>query len=184
VFKSPLGHPGLPTELPVSDRQNCGGDLVRLCVELARISGGGTGPQDHSETSPQDRSGTAPEPPAALGREALEQAIIGKAVDLLSGPGGLASFLRRRKLGARLAGPSLPLDVGVSKDIPAAIRAAVILRDKHCRWAGGCDQPASACEVHHVRHKAHGRKTSVRDCVLFYCSTIRLLSTRWAGPSS
>ena len=35
-----------------------------------------------------------------------------KAADLLSGSGGLASFgcLRRRQLGARLNGPSLPLD--------------------------------------------------------------------------
>ncbi|HEX5303484.1 MAG TPA: hypothetical protein VFW50_41480 [Streptosporangiaceae bacterium] len=36
-----------------------------------------------------------------LSRQALEQAIISKAVELLSGPGGLASFLRRRQLGAR-----------------------------------------------------------------------------------
>ena len=43
---------------------------------------------------------------------ALEQAVIGKAVDLLSGPDGLATFLRRRQLGARLGGPSLPLDIG------------------------------------------------------------------------
>ncbi|MGH3202403.1 MAG: hypothetical protein ACRDOA_00210 [Streptosporangiaceae bacterium] len=36
------------------------------------------------------------------------------------------------------AGPSdLPLDVGRSAEIPAAIRRAVILRDQHCRWAGG-----------------------------------------------
>ena len=35
-------------------------------------------------------------------REALERAIIGQAVELLSGPGGLASFLRRRQLGARV----------------------------------------------------------------------------------
>ena len=87
--------------------------------------------------------------------------ITSKAVDLVSGPGGLASFLRRRQLGARLAGPSLPLDVGVSRDIPAAIRHAVILRDQHCRWTGGCDQPAAACEVHHLTHKADGGKTSV-----------------------
>ena len=99
--------------------------------------------------------------------DALEQAVIGKAVDLVSGPGGLASFLRRRQLGARLGGPSLPLDVGVSRDIPAAIRHAVILRDQHCRWTGGCDQPAAACEVHHLTHKADGGKTSVRDCILF-----------------
>jgi hypothetical protein len=71
-------------------------------------------------------------------REALEQQIIGKAVDLVSGPGGLASFLRLQQLGARLGGPSLPLDIGYSDDIPAGIRNAVKLRDKHCRWAGGC----------------------------------------------
>jgi len=50
-------------------------------------------------------------PPAPSGRDALQLAIIGKAVALLSGPGGLASFLRRRQLGGRLGGPSLPLDV-------------------------------------------------------------------------
>ena len=98
----------------------------------------------------------------------LRQAIIGRAVDLVSGPGGLASFLRTRLLGARLAGPSLPLDVGHSAEIPAAIRRAVILRDQHCRWAGGCDQPASACEVHHVTHLADGGTTSAGGCAL-YC---------------
>ena len=98
----------------------------------------------------------------------LRHAIIGRAVDLVSGPGGLASFLRTRLLGARLAGPSLPLDVGHSDQIPAAIRRAVILRDQHCRWAGGCDQPASACEVHHVTHLADGGTTSVDGCAL-YC---------------
>ena len=109
----------------------------------------------------------APGPGAARAQEALEQAIIGKAVGLLSGPGGLASFLRRRQLGARLGGPSLPLDVGVSSGIPAAIRRAVILRDQHCRFPGGCDQPAAGCEVHHLTHKADGGKTSVKDCGLF-----------------
>jgi hypothetical protein len=129
-------------------------DLVRLCVEFARI--------DHA-VAPATAPGTA------RSRQALQQAIIGKAVDLLSGPGGLASFLRTRLLDARLAGPSLPLDVGVSRDIPAAIRQAVILRAKgHCEWAGGCDQPAAACEVHHITHRADGGKTSVRDCAL-YC---------------
>ena len=63
---------------------------------------------------------------------------------------------------------SLPLDVGHSAQIPAAIRRAVILRDQHCRWAGGCDQPASACEVHHVTHLADGGTTSVDGCAL-YC---------------
>jgi hypothetical protein len=35
------------------------------------------------------------------------------------------------------------------------------------RLVGGCDQPAAACEVHHLTHKADGGKTSVRDCALF-----------------
>src|ERR1039457_4564613 len=104
--------------------------------------------------------------PAGLSREALERAIIGKAVALVSGPGGLASFLRREQLGARLAGPSLPLDVGYSDDVPAAIRNAVKLRDKHCQWAGGCHQPAAACEVHHLRHKGRGGQTSLENCIL------------------
>ncbi len=108
-----------------------------------------------------------PRPPTPQALEMLRQAIIRKAVDLVSGPGGLASFLRTGLLGARLAGPSLPLDVGHSAEIPAAIRRAVILRDQHCRWAGGCDQPASACEVHHLTHLADGGKTSVDGCALF-----------------
>jgi hypothetical protein len=81
---------------------------------------------------------TGPTPLTPQATEMLERAIIGKAVDLVSGPGGLAGFLRTRQLGARLAGPSLPLDIGVSTDIPAGIRNAVIVRDRHCRWAGGC----------------------------------------------
>ena len=150
-------------------------DLVRLCVELAGHGPDCCGPgaddtspgADDTSTGPgQAGRGTGPVPPTGRGREALEMAIIGKAVDLLSGPGGLASFLRRRQLGARLGGPSLPLDVGYSEDVPAGIRHAVRLRDQHCRFPGGCYQPAAACHVHHITHKAHGGKTSVRDCVL------------------
>jgi hypothetical protein len=91
-----------------------------------------------------------------MSREAIRQAIIGKAADLLSGPGGLASFLRTRQLGTRLAGPGLPLDIGYASTIPAGIRNAVILRDQRCRWAGGCRQPAAACEVQLVRSQDAG----------------------------
>jgi hypothetical protein len=100
--------------------------------------------------------------PPGLSRESLEQGIIGKAVELLSGPGGLASFLRRRELGVRLGGPSQPLDIGYSNNVPAGIRNAVKARDLHCQWAGGCDQPASACEVHHLKHKSNGGETSLK----------------------
>src|SRR5216683_7209984 len=82
--------------------------LVRLCVELARLHDA----HANSTAGPQDGTGAVAGPDTTRAWEALEQAVIGKAVDLLSGPGGLASFLRRRQLGARLGGPSLPLDVG------------------------------------------------------------------------
>ena len=72
----------------------------------------------------------------------------------------------------------LPLDVGHSDEIPAAIRRAVILRDQHCRWAGGCDQPASACEVHHVTHLADGGTTSVDGCAL-YCFHHHVVIHQW-----
>jgi hypothetical protein len=58
------------------------------------------------------------------------------------------------------------LDVGYSDDVPAAIRNAVKLRDKFCQWAGGCHQPAAACEVHHLRHKGRGGVTSLENCIL------------------
>src|SRR5207344_1271470 len=128
-----------------------------------------TGTPGPAATRPaHDGSTNAPDSPATPRSpwSASEMRLPYKAVDLLSGPGGLASFLRRRQLGARLGGPSLPLDIGYSETIPAGIRNAVILRDKHCQWAGRCDQPAAACQVHHTRHKANGGKTSVKDCVL------------------
>jgi hypothetical protein len=174
-------------------------DLVRLCLELSgharcgpahcapgtadgdtgtgtpETGGEADGGRDRAAPTSQDADmgpgpGPGDRPPVSpRAREALEKAIIGKAIDLLSGPGGLASFLRTGLLEPRLAGPSLPLDIGTSRDIPAAIRRAVILRARgHCEWPGGCGQPAAACEVHHLRHRARGGRTSLRDCRL-YC---------------
>jgi hypothetical protein len=133
-------------------------DLVRLCVEL----------------DARRRDGTRDAAWAAI-----EQTVIGKAVDLLSGPGGLASFLRRRQLGVRLGGPSLPLDIGYAETVPAGIRNAVLLRDRHCQWAGGCTQPAGACQVHHTTHKANGGTTSVKDCVLLCPFHHQVVIHRW-----
>jgi hypothetical protein len=152
-------------------------DLVKLCVRLEHL--------DHDAGLPADGTQADAETPASPSREALQQAIIGKAADLLSGPGGLASFLRTRQLGARLAGPSLPLDIGYSKTIPPGIRNAVILRDRRCRWPGGCNQPASACEVHHVKHKANGGHTSLKDCLLLCSYHHQIVVHRWGvdpGP--
>jgi hypothetical protein len=152
-------------------------DLVRLCVQLDKLRHGRPDTDGTEDTN--DAGGAGAPADTSRAWEAIEQAIIGKAVDLLSGPGGLASFLRRRQLGARLGGPSLPLDIGFAETVPAGIRNAVILRDKRCRWAGGCNQPAAACEVHHVRHKANGGKTSTKDCVLLCTFHHQVVIHRW-----
>jgi hypothetical protein len=55
----------------------------------------------------------------------------------------------------------------------------VLLRDRHCQWAGGCTQPAGACEVHHTTHKAHGGTTSVKDCVLLCPFHHQIVIHRW-----
>jgi hypothetical protein len=176
-------------------------DLVRLCLQLAG-HGAHCSPQPRpdpadqgcdpaaqpapvGDPAAQPAAARSPEPPAglrqltAMSREAIELAIIGKVADLLSGPGGLASFLRTQQLGARLAGPSLPLDIGYADTIPAAIRNAVILRDRRCRWPGGCHQPAAACQVHHVKHKAHGGPTSLTSCVLLCSFHHQVVIHRW-----
>jgi hypothetical protein len=62
---------------------------------------------------------------------------------------------------------SVPIDVGWSENIPEPIRRAVMLRDRRCRWPGGCSRRPSACDVHHIRHKKNGGQTSVGDCALF-----------------
>ena len=88
-------------------------DLVRLCVQLDRLDHGA------DRADPAGDSQADPEPEASPSREALRKAIIGKAVDLLSGPGGLASFLRMNQLGARLAGPEPAAGYRVRRDDPA-----------------------------------------------------------------
>jgi HNH endonuclease len=154
------------------------GDAVGPDGDPAGSDDGGHG---DASTSDGDGNDHVAGPGTFRAWEAIERAIIGKAVDLLSGPGGLAAFLRRRQLRARLAGPSLPLDIGYSTTIPAGIRNAVILRDRRCRWPGGCDQPAAACDVHHVKHKANGGPTSTRNCVLlcFYHHQVVIHRQGW-----
>jgi hypothetical protein len=137
-------------------------DLVRLCVELdARRNGG------------RDAAWAA-----------LEQAVIGKAVDLLSGPAGLASFLRRRQLGARLGGPSLPLDIGYAETVPAGIRNAVLLRTASAGGPAGATspRPRATCTIPSTRSTAARPAPLTVSCCAF--SITRSSSTNGAGPWS
>jgi Domain of unknown function (DUF222)/HNH endonuclease len=110
-----------------------------------------------------------PAPMSAETKARLRRTLLAMAADAMSGPDGLAAYLRSRKLGAPYNAASLPLDVGYSKDIPDHIRRAVILRDRKCAWPGGCDKPPAACHVHHIVHRADGGRTSVDSCILL-CS--------------
>src|ERR1700733_8704193 len=97
--------------------------------------------------------------------QALRYAIARLAIDFVSGPAGIAGWLRTTLLAPPYNTPSLPLDIGYSDSIPASIRRAVQLRDRGCAWPR-CGRPAAWCDVHHLQHKKDGGKTAVTDCVL------------------
>ena len=100
-------------------------------------------------------------------RLALERTLLRMAIDALSGPDGLAGFLRASTLDRPFSGASLPLDLGDTDHIPEYLRRAVILRDRHCQWPGGCDRPASQCEPHHLHPRGDGGQTSLSNLRLF-----------------
>ena len=65
-----------------------------------------------------------------------------------------------------LSGGSQPLDVGRRTSVvPAAMRRAVIVRDRHCRFPG-CDRPHTWCDAHHVLHWADGGSTALPNLLL------------------
>ena len=74
----------------------------------------------------------------------MEHQILGKILQVVSGPGGAASFLRRHLLGKPLAGPSLPLDVGQTDDIPLHLRRLVALRDQTASTPAAVTSPPPA----------------------------------------
>jgi hypothetical protein len=98
------------------------------------------------------------------GWQAVRYAIARLAIDLASGPTGIAAILRQGLLDAPYNSKPVLLDVGHSATIPGAIRRAVQLRAGHCEWPGCC-KPLTHCDIHHLRHKRDGGPTSVTDCV-------------------
>ena len=110
---------------------------------------------------------------------AVRQLAIGHAARLLSGPGGLASWLRTSRPDGYAASVSLPLDTGATTDtIPAHLRRAIARRDQHCRFPG-CDQPPAACHVHHLVPRSEGGTTSIGNCCLL-CTFHHLIAVhRW-----
>jgi hypothetical protein len=128
------------------------------------------GPAGHGAAAGDtDGDGAVPRLPLPAGDwDRLLHALGKLAIKFVSGPGAIASVLRTGLLPAPFSTRSVPIDVGYSDYIPEPIRRAVIARaGGHCEWPGGCDRPASRCDVHHIRHKKDGGPTSVSENVLF-----------------
>ncbi len=66
-----------------------------------------------------------------------------------------------------VTGPDdVPLNVGrASPTWPVAIRRAIVVRDRHCRWPG-CEIPSAWTDVHHFQHWEHGGQTSIDNGLL------------------
>jgi hypothetical protein len=55
----------------------------------------------------------------------------------------------------------------------------VIARDRHCQFPGGCDQPAMACQPHHIIPRSKGGKTCLVN-LLALCTFHHLIAVhRW-----
>ena len=110
---------------------------------------------------------------------AARELILRQAVALLSGPGGLASWLRTGTLPPPAASVSLPLDVGTVTDlVPPHLRRAITTRDQHCA-APGCDVPPAGCHVHHIIPRSEGGTTSLGNCLLLCSFHHLILVHRW-----
>ena len=109
----------------------------------------------------------------------VRRVILRHAADLLSGPAGLAAFLRTGLLDGAAGSISLPLDVGrATKTIPDHLRRAVIARDRCCRFPG-CRQRPAACQAHHVKPRSKGGATSLPNLILL-CPFHHLIAVhRW-----
>jgi len=125
---------------------------------------------DLAKTAAEAEAGTLAPGPRSCGLSpkawlALRYAMTRLAVDLVSGPDGVAAVLRQGLIDKPYNTPSLPLDIGYSDSIPWHIRRAVLLRDRTCAWPR-CGRPAVYCDVHHLRHKEDGGETSLGNLVL------------------
>ncbi len=119
-------------------------------------------------------------PPATLGQ--LQDTLLRWALDLLSGPAGLAAALRAGTDGPHAAGVSLPLDVGAATaTVPPHLRRAVILRDKRCAFPGCTGRPAR-CQVHHVIPRSQGGPTALHNLALL-CDFHHLIAIHRRGWS-
>ena len=82
---------------------------------------------------------------------------------------------------------SEPIDVGrYTRTVPPALRRALVIRDKHCRFPG-CDRPADWCDGHHLIHWIDGGQTTLANTCLLCRRHHRFVhelgwELRWGAP--
>ena len=121
-----------------------------------------------------------PPPLAPRTRRRLASTVLAYAADILSGPAGLAAFLRTGLLaGDYPATASLPLDTGTpTATVPPHLRRLVALRDRHCAFPG-CHQKPAHCQAHHLIPRSKGGVTALHNLVLL-CPFHHLIAVhRW-----
>jgi hypothetical protein len=152
TFPGPIAPPGAECDATIVPVVTGHVDPAALDRLVGLVSGTGTG---DAETARRELSAAA-----------ARRLVLAAAADVLSGPAGLAAYLRTGVLGGAAAAVSLPLDTGKATDtIPAHLRRLVILRDRHCRWPG-CYQPPARCHPHHIRPRHKGGTTSLVNLAL------------------
>ena len=135
---------------------------------------------DDSQAPGGSHGGATPQGPLpAETRARLQATLLQACIDVVSGPGGLASYLRGALLNAPFSSLSQPLDIGrTTRTIPPHLRTAVTLRDRHCQFPG-CRQPPSVCEVHHLIPWAQGGPTSLGNLGLYCRFHHQVVIHRW-----
>lgn len=173
------GRAGQPTQIQLHMTL---ADLLGLSGAAAAGAGPAAGPGHDCDASiaPVVSGHVDPEVLDRLARAGTRELTLRDAIALLSGPAGLAARLRTGLLAGPAGSISLPLDVGAATGtIPPHLRRAVIARDRHCAFPGGCDVPASACQVHHTVPRSEGGPTSLGHLMLG-CSFHHLIAIhRW-----
>jgi hypothetical protein len=136
----------------------------------------------------------------------VQDTLLRYAADVLSGPAGLAAFLRTGILAPEMpaarwpgdndpsggaaapgsggaggfpASVSLPLDTGTpTPTVPPHLRRAVARRDRRCAFPG-CRQRPQACQTHHLIPRSRGGPTALWNLALL-CSFHHLIVIhRW-----
>ncbi len=128
-------------------------DLL-VSVDLARLESPVPGRADGAMAAADEEPGRCTTadgvalPPAAVRRLACDAGII----PVVMGAQGAVLDIGRR-----------------NRNIPTAIRKALVVRDGGCAFPG-CGRPDSWCDAHHIHHWADGGPTSLDNLVLL-CST-------------